>query len=175
MIWLFAAAVIAVLFMLVRITKGHGNVPDTAPKPVPSGNASVFMDKKGNLHIIPFSVDKLKRGRASEIPVTLDAPYTPEEAGDIVRKCLGLSGSGKSLSSEELMKSLGYHDWKGYSKEKKSVSVMCMNGEVILNSTIRRPDGLFIFRTNGYERVLPGNISDSDLGGAVLELMKLSR
>jgi len=44
-----------------------------------------------------------------------------------------------------------------------------------LNSTIRRPDGSFVFRIRGYEKVLPGNISDFDLGGAVLELMKLSR
>jgi hypothetical protein len=176
MIWFFAAAVIVILYILVRITKGHGQgVPETGPKPVPSGNVSVFMDPKGNLHVIPFSMDKLKRGRASELPVVLSAPYALEDAGSAVRKGLGLSDSGKSLSSEELMKNLGYYDWKDYSKEKKSVSVTCKNGEVILNSTMRRPDGSFVFRIQGYERVLSDKLSDSALGGAVLELMKFSR
>lgn len=176
MIWVFAGAAIVILFILVRITGGRGkSVPNAVPKPVPPGNASVFMDNKGNLHIIPFSLDKLKRGRASEVPVILTAPCSLEEAGNAVRKSLGLSESGKSLSSEELMKILGYYDWKDYSKAKRSVSVTCKNGEVVLNSTIRRPDGSFVFRIRGYEKVLPDKISDSALGGAVLELMKFSR
>ncbi len=165
-----------VLFILVRITRGRGqNTPKMETVPVPSGNVSVFMDIKGNMHIIPFSMDKLKRGRASDYPVTLTVPYSSGEAGNAVRKGLILSGTGKSLSSEELMRNLGYYDWKDYSKEKKSVSVTCKNGEVVFNSTLRRPDGSFVFRVRGYERVLPDRLSDADLGRTVLELMKLSR
>lgn len=176
MIWLFAGAIIVILFILVVITSGRRqNVPETAPRPVPPGNVSVFMDRKGNLHIIPFFMDKLKRGRASEAPVLLAAPYSSEEVGSAVRKGLALSDTGKSLTSEELMKNLGYYDWKDYSKEKKSVSVTCKNGEVVFNSTIRRPDGSFVFRIQGYEKVLPEKLSDSALGGSVLELMKCSR
>lgn len=176
MIWGFAFAAIVILFIFVRITKNsRQNVPQADPKPVPTGNVSVFMDKKGNLHIIPFSMDKLKRGRASDNPVMLNAPCSLEETGNAVRKGLELSDTGKNLSSEELMKSLGFYDWKDYSREKKSVSVTCKNGEVVLNSTIRRPDGSYVFRIQGYERVLPDKLSDSALGSAVLELMKFSR
>ncbi|MBP7175899.1 MAG: hypothetical protein KBA53_06740 [Thermoclostridium sp.] len=176
MIWGLAGALIIILFILVRITTGRRqSLPEKPPEPVPPGNVSIFMDIKGNMHIIPFAMDKLKNGRASEYPVTLTVPYSSQEAGTAVRKGLGLSDTGKSLSSEDLMKNLGYYDWKDYSKEKKSVSVTCKNAEVVLNSTIRRPDGSFVFRIRGYERVLPDRLPDKALGEAVLELMKLSR
>ncbi len=176
MIWAAAGAILAVLLILVRITTGRGkHTPQMDPVPVPPGNVSVFMDVKGNMHIIPFSMDKLKGGRASDYPVTLTVPYSSEEAGNAVRKGLALSNTGKSLSSEELMKNLGYYDWKDYSKQKKSVSVTCKNSEVVLNSTIRRTDGSFVFRVRGYERVLPDRLSNTTLGQVVLELMKLSR
>ena len=176
MIWALAGALIIILFMMVRITTGRSKgLPENPPEPIPSGNVSIFMDIKGNMHIIPFAMDKLKNGRASEYPVTLTVPYSPEEAGIAVKKGLGLADTGKSLSSEDLMKNLGYYDWKDYSKGKKSVSVTCKNSEVVMNSTIRRPDGSFVFRIQGYERVLPDRVADKELGEAVLELMILSR
>lgn len=176
MIWIIAAAIIVILLVVVRVTTGRGQVnEDDEQEPLPPGNVSVFIDDKGRMDIIPFSMDRLKGGRACEYPLSLDAAASPREIGSAIRKGLLLCASGKSLTSEELMKSLGFYDWKDYSRGKRSVSVTCRDGEVIFNSTLRRPDGSFVFRVRGYERVLPEKLSDSELGGAVADLMKLSR
>lgn len=175
MIWALAGGLIIVIFILVRITSRKPEPDNLDDRVVPLGNVSIFMDRKGSMEVIPFSLDKLKRGRASEYPLILASPYSVGEVGKTIREGLRLSSSGKSLTSEELMRSLGFFDWKDYSKEKKSVSVTSINGEVVFNSTIRHRDGSFIFRVQGYEKVLPGKLSDQALGNMVLDLMKFSR
>lgn len=176
MMWYIAAAIMVILLVIVRVTTGRRPViADDEQKILPPGNVSVFMDDKGRMDIIPFSMDRLKRGRACEYPITINAAGSPQEVGSAIRRGLSLCISGKSLTSEELMKSLGFYDWKDYSRGKKSVSVTCRDGEVVFNSTLWRPDGSFAFRVRGYERVLPEKLSDMELGDTVLALMKLSR
>ncbi len=176
MIWFVAAAIIVILLVIVRVTAGRRQaIADDEQRPLPQGNVSVFMDDKGRMDIIPFSMDRLKGGRACEYPITVNVAVSPQEVGSAIRRGLLLCASGKSLTSEELMKSLNFYDWKDYSRGKKSVSVTCRDGEVVFNSTLRRPDGSFIFRVRGYERVLPETLSDAELGDTVMELMKLSR
>jgi len=178
MIWVFAGFIICIsaIFIYVRIkSNSKKNFGDMEIIHISDGNASVFMDKNGNIDIIPFSLDVLKRGKASEYPLFLKSPFTAAELGASVRKGLLLSSSGKRLESEELMKTLGFYTWKDYSSGKKSVSVICNDGEIALNSTIRRTDGSYSFRLRGYEKKLPENPSDELLGKEVLELMKVSK
>jgi len=178
MIWVLAGCIvcIAALFIYIKLKKNSRQI--TGEKEIyriTGGNVSVFMDKKGNVDIIPFCLDKLKRGKASEYPLSLKSPFTSSELGASVRKGLSLSLSGKRLESEELMKSLGFYAWKDYSAGKKSVSVICNEGEIVLNSTVRHTDGTYTFRIKGYEKKLPGNLSDELLGKGILELMKVSK
>jgi hypothetical protein len=178
MMWVLAGFIIciAALFIYVRIKSNRKkNFDDRGIPHIADGNASVFIDKKGDVDIIPFSLDKFKRGKASEYPLFLKSPFTAAELGASVRKGLLLSSSGKRLESEDLMKALGFYTWKDYSTGKKSVSVICNNGEIALNSTIRHTDGSYSFRFGGYEKKLPKNPSDELLGKEVLELIKSSR
>ncbi len=176
MIWAVAAGMILLLYLAAELTssreKSRG---DNAENLVPHGNVSCFMDEKGKVHIIPFATDQYRRGKASGFPLTLEVPFTRSEFGEMIRKGLFMSGSGKSIESPELMKCLGFYDWRDYSEGKKSVSVSCREQEVILNSTIRRSDGSYVFRVPGYEKTLPRKLSDQALGDAVMELMKFSR
>lgn len=176
MIWAVAAGMILLLYLTVKlISNREKGREDSAENLVPDGNVSCFMDEKGKVHIIPFAPDQYRRGKASGLPLTLEVPFTRSEFGGIIRKGLFMSCSGKSIESPELMKCLGFYDWKDYSEGKKSVSVSCRGQEVILNSTIRRSDGSYVFRVPGYEKTLPQKLSDQALGDAVMELMKLSR
>jgi len=172
MIWAALGLLIIIIYMAVKIT---GNKNCTEEKlSLPQGNVSIFMDDGGRMDIIPFSIDKFKQGKASDYPLSLTKPYTPDRIGDLIRKGLVLSKSEKSLTSKDLMESLGFYDWREYSKGKKSVSVSCTNQEVALNSTIRRNDGSYAFRVRGYEKVLPVEISNSELGLEVLKMMNRS-
>ncbi|HEY8500024.1 MAG TPA: hypothetical protein VIL89_05350 [Clostridia bacterium] len=178
MMWILAGCIIciAALFIYIKLKpNSKQNFNDRENFHIADGNASVFMDKKGNIDIIPFSLDNLKRGKASEYPLSLKSPFSVTELGAYVRKGLLLSSGGKRLESEELMKTLGFYTWKDYSAGKKSVSVICSDGKVVLNSTVRHTDGTYSFRIKGYEKKLPGNLSDELLGKEVLELMKVSR
>jgi hypothetical protein len=176
--WVLAGCIIciAALFIYIKLKPNSSkNFNDRGNFHIADGNVSVFMDKKGNIDVIPFSLDKLKRGKASEYPLFLKSPFTAAELGASVRRGLLLSSSGKRLESEELMKTLGFYAWKDYSAGKKSVSVICNNGEIALNSTIRHTNGTYSFRIKGYEKKLPENPSDELLGKEVLALMKVSR
>lgn len=178
MIWVLAGCVICIvaLFLYIRIlSNSKKNTDDREEFQIVNGNVSVFMDKRGNIDIIPFSLDRLKVGKASEYPLSLKSPFTASELGASVRKGLLLSSSGKRLESEDLMKKLGFYTWKDYSAGKKSVSVICKDGEIMLNSTIRHSNGSYSFRLGGYERKLPEDPSDEVLGKEVLELMKVSK
>lgn len=176
MIWAVAAGAIILIYLAVKLVAGpEKSREDNDESPVPVGNVSCFMDQKGEIHIIPFAVDHFKRGKASGFPLIIKAPAARSEFGEMIRKGLSVSASGKSIESPELMKSLGFYDWKDYSKGKKSVSVTCREQEIILNSTIRRSDGSYVFRVPGYEKTLPRKLSNQALGDAVMELMKLSR
>ncbi|NLG87893.1 MAG: hypothetical protein GX494_01540 [Clostridiaceae bacterium] len=178
MIWVLAGftVCIASLYLYVKIKSNSKRDHDVNMDNINTadGNVSVFMDKKGNIDIIPFSLDRLKRGKASEYPLSLKNPYTAAELGAYVRKGLSLSSGGRMLESEELMKSLGFYAWKDYSAGKKSVSVICNDAGIVLNSTVRHTDGSYSFRYSGYEKTLPKNTSDELLGKEVLELMKVS-
>ena len=179
MMWVLAGFVICIvaifLYVWIKSNRKHNFNANRDNINTSSGNVSVFTDKKGNIDIIPFSLDKLKRGKASEYPLSLKTPYTAAELGASVRKGLLLSSSGKMLESEELMKRLGFYAWKDYSAGKKSVSVISNDDGIVLNSTIRYSDGSYSFRFSGYEKILPKNISDELLGKEVLELMKVSK
>lgn len=175
-LWLFAIGIVLLLYLAVKVVSGsEKSREDNKEKMIPLGNLSCFMDQKGNVHIIPFAVDIYKRGKASGLPLVIEVPFTCSEFGEMIRKGLCISASGKIVESAELMKSLGFYDWKDYSEGKKSVSVTCREQEVVLNSTIRRSDGSYVFRVPGYEKTLPRKLSDHALGNAVMELMKLSR
>ncbi|NLY19179.1 MAG: hypothetical protein GX045_09595 [Clostridiaceae bacterium] len=172
MIWAALGILIVIIYLTVKITSGRSRTEEKSS--LPQGNVSVFMDSSGKIDVIPFKLNKFKQGKASHYPLSLKKPYTPEGIGELIRKGLDLSENEKSLTSRELMKSLGFYDWKEYSKGRKSVSVTCTEQEVALNSTIRRKDGSYAFRVRGFERVLPVEISNSELGSEVLKMMNCS-
>ncbi len=175
MIWVLFGCIL-LIYPMVRIVHNRKRPSATCNVcPVPRGNISVFMDKKGNIDIIPFSLDKLKRGKASDYPISLQRPFSAAGLGSAVRDGLTRSVGKKYLSSEELMRSLGFYHWRDYSNGRKSVSVICREKNVVIHPTIRRIDGSYVFRTKGFEKVLSEELSDEVLGKAILEKMKNSR
>jgi len=172
MIWAALGLLIVIIYIAVKISAGKRCKEEKLR--LPNGNVSIFMDGNGRIDVIPFSLDKCKQGKASDYPLSLSKPYTPDRVGELIRKGLLLSESNKNLTSRELMESLGFYDWKDYSRGKKSVSVMCTEQEVALNSTIRRNDGSYAFRVRGFEKVLPVDISNNELGCEVLKMMERS-
>lgn len=172
MIWAALVLLIVIVYIVVKIPYGKNSTEE--PLRLPEGNVSIFMDGSGNIDVIPFCLDKFKQGKASDYPLSLKKPYTPDNVGELIRKGLELSENKRSLTSRELMESLGFYDWKDYSKGKRSVSVTCTKQEAALNSTIRRNDGSYSFRARGFEKVLPVEISNRELGSEVLKMMDRS-
>lgn len=171
MIWV-AVGLIIIIFIAVKITTRKRCTVEQVT--LSHGNVSVFMDNRGKIDVIPFNLDRFKRGKASDYPLMLMKPYSPESVGALIRRGLVLSGNEKSLTDKDLMEALGFYDWKEYSKGRKSVSVTCRKQEVALNSTIHRSDGAYSFRVRGFEKVLPADLSNHELGYEALKMMKLS-
>ena len=177
MIWVLLGLILLIyaVIIIAGARKRDTDEREDGLHEVSGGNVSVFMDRSGNIDVIPFSLNRLKRGRASDYPLTLRTPFSSSKLGMIIRKGLLLSVDGKELASEDLMKSLGFYDWKEYSRGKKSVSVTFRREGVVLNSTIHHSDGSYAFRVRGFEKILPARLYDTVLGDAVLELMKISK
>jgi len=177
MIWIVAGLFVLIFFIfyIVKIRDNKNSRPyQIEQESLTNGNVSIFMDNSGKIDVIPFNFNKLKQGRASDFPLTIRKPYTKDKVGALIREGLKLSSNEKSLSSKQLMETLGFFDWKDYSKGKKSVSLTCRKQEVALNSTIRRSDGSYAFRVRGFEKVLPDKLSNDELCNEVLNMIKLS-
>ncbi len=140
------------------------------------GNVSILFDKRRNVVLIPYVTDKYRSGRATTDIIWLDMPYNSVALGKAVRSAMASCKKGKPAVNAELMSRLGARDWKEFTEGKRSVSIYCKDSKMILmNSTVRIPDGAYLFTTRGYEVCLPAVSDDGFIGDAVLELLTKCR
>jgi len=174
-----------VLFIAARGRKGQkrnaafprsikkGNTPDGI---IDSGNVSVFFDRQRNAVLIPYVPDLFGSGKATDNVIWLDMPYSSEGLGQAVRSAMASCRNGKPAATTTLMKLLHAGNWRECAKGRLSVSVYCRDGRnIMLNSTTRTSEGAYVYITKNPEICLPVNAEDSELGDAILELIKRCR
>lgn len=173
-----AAAALAAAWLLFGIKRRNAAAHDDgrSQKPVSCGNVSIFFDKQGNAVLIPYVADKFKSGKATSDIIELHKHYKPLELGKKIRLALASCRSSKPADSTALMDRLGSRNWREFSEGKLSISVYYSDGKGILfNSTVRTPEGAFIFSTRGAEVTLPPDACDEELGRTVLGLLQRCR
>jgi hypothetical protein len=145
-------------------------------KPITSGSISVFFDKGENVVILTLATDLYGMGKVSGAPVFLNTPYTDEQLGEAISLAMSAGDKGLPCSDSELMNRLGAKGWKEFSQGKRSISVHYREGHgVVLNSTVRKPDGAYQFTVAGFEKIVSPNVTDNDLGRAVKEILRKCR
>lgn len=150
-----------------------GNASDGV---IDSGNVSVFFDRQRNAVLIPYVPDLFGSGKATDNVIWLDMPYSSEGLGRAVRSAMASCRNGKPASTTALMKLIRAVNWREFAKGRLSVSVYCRDGRnIMLNSTMRTPEGAYVYITKNPEICLPVNAEDYELGDAILGLIKRCR
>jgi len=150
-----------------------GNTPDGITD---RGNVSVFFDRQRNAVLIPYVPDLFGSGKATDNVIWLDMPYSSEGLGRAVRSAMASCRNGKPASTTALMKLIRAVNWREFAKGRLSVSVYCRDGRnIMLNSTMRTPEGAYVYITKNPEICLPVNAEDYELGDAILGLIKRCR
>lgn len=145
-------------------------------KPVDCGNISVFFDAQHNAVFIPYVADLFGEGKATSEVSGLTVPYSPGQLGAKIRGALASCRNAKPAGSSELMGRLGARDWKQYSLGKLNLSVYYKQGRGILfNTTVRTPEGAYIFISKGPDICLPADADDEKIGTAALSLLARCR
>lgn len=145
-------------------------------KPVDGGNISVFFDKQRSAVLIPYVADLFGSGKATANITFTSMPYKPDQLGAAIRVALSSCRIAKPASTNELMNKLESHSWKVFTEGKLNLSVYYKDGKGILfNTTVRTPEGAYIFNTRGPELSLPADTDDEAIGAAALELLKRCR
>jgi len=179
-----AATLGTMLFAAARGRKGkrHGNaVPDRIKKAglpgvIDSGNVSVFFDRYRNAVLIPYVQDLFGSGKATADIIWLDMPYSADDLGRALKSAMASCRNGKPVASAILMKLLRAVNWKEFSEGRLSISVYCSDRRnIMLNSTVRTPEGAYVFISKNPEKRLPADVSSHELGESVLELLDKCR
>lgn len=172
-----AASVIAgfLLYARHRRVKRTGQVVKTE-KPVDCGNISIFFDTQRNVVFIPYVADLFGEGKATSDVTELKAPYSPAQLGAHIRSALASCRNAKPCGPAELMDRLGSRDWKQYSSGKLNLSVYFKQGKGILfNTTVRTPEGAYIFISKGPDACLPADADNERIGTTALALLARCR
>ncbi|MCX7710776.1 MAG: hypothetical protein N2484_13135 [Clostridia bacterium] len=165
-----------ITFLLIKYKNRKKKVISGTIQSICDGNVSVFFDKDNNVTIIPYAKDKYGVGRAVEKPHILKTPYRAQELGCWVRKLMAVCRNGKPCSNEQLMIMLNFPGWKEFTVGKRNISIHYQREYgVVLNSTIRRQDGSYQFNSVGAARTVPPDITDKQLGEALLGLLDQCR
>lgn len=175
LIYVFYIGLIVVLFIAVFLFLTYYKRKSTTPtarEKIEDGNVSVFFDNSNNVTVIAYAKDKYGVGRAVEAPQCLNAPYSPEKLGEIIRKSMSLCKNGLPCTSSELMKKLDFRDWKEFSKNRRSISVYYRQETgIVINTTTRRSDGAYQFNVKPYDVALKDDVSNVELGNMVMKLL----
>ncbi len=148
--------------------------PDTIQ--VDGGNVSIFFDRRRNVVLIPYVPDIYRSGKATDDIIWLDMPYKPNDLGKAVKIAMSACRKGRQAENGDLMKKLGAHSWKEFTDGKLSVSVYYKEGRgIMMNSTVRTPEGAYVYIRKGPQICLSADTEDYELGGAILELHKKCR
>lgn len=143
---------------------------------VTCGSISVFFDRAGNVTIIPYVKDRFGAGKATAGVVSLRVPYSASKLGRAVRASMDGCRGAEPGSSQELLERLKSHDWAAFSAGKRNISVYYSeNHGIVLNTTVKRAEGVYEFSRRGVEMSLSPDTEDKILGDAVLELLKKCR
>jgi hypothetical protein len=156
--------------------KMGGRSAGSARARVDGGNVSVFFDKRRNAVLIPYVPDKYKSGKATAGIIWLDMPYRADALGREAKAAMASCKKAEPADNAELMGRLGARGWKEFTEGKLSVSVYYReNKGILMNSTVRTPEGAYVFTVRGHEICLPAAADDSSIGEAILELLKKCR
>ncbi|HOA54233.1 MAG: hypothetical protein WAP56_09565 [Acetivibrionales bacterium] len=143
---------------------------------IENGNVSVFFDKHRNAVLIPYVPDIFGSGKATVDIIRLDMPYRSDELGHAVKTAMASCRNGKPADNRVLMRLLGSSGWKEFTTGRLSISVYCKDSKgIMLNSTVRTPEGAYVYISRTPEICLPPNTDSAELGDAVLELLKKCR
>ncbi|NLK86094.1 MAG: hypothetical protein GX279_01200 [Clostridiaceae bacterium] len=159
-----------------RAGKSGGRSAGSARTRVDGGNVSIFFDKRRNAILIPYVPDKYGSGKATAGIIWLDMPYRPDALGREVKAAMASCKNAEPADNAELMDRLGARGWKEFTEGKLSVSVYYKeNKGILMNSTVRTPEGAYVFTVRGHEICLPADADHSSLGEGILELLKKCR
>ncbi len=177
-----AAVVVSAVFILNRKRRAGKTDSDGEKKasssfqPVSGGNVSIFFDKQGNATIIPYVTDLTGSGKATSDVVFLYRPFKAMELGNTIRNALASCRDGKPADSYKLMERLGEQNWKKFSEGKLNLSVYFKEGiGMIFNTTVRTPEGAYVFNKRGVEFSLTSNADDETIGSTALQLLNRCR
>lgn len=175
----------ALLFIIIKSRRRGKSSADSqkdgrggyrAQTRIDGGNVSIFFDKRRNCILIPYVPDKYRSGKATADIIWVGMPYRSEELGKEVKTAMASCKKGEPADNAELIGKLGAQGWREFTEGKLSVSVYFKeNRGVLMNSTVRTPEGAYVFTTRGPEMCLAPDADDSQLGDAVLELLKKCR
>jgi hypothetical protein len=172
---LTAVFLISIFYKRKNTNKRNKKSPP-ASKKIENGNVSVFFDSSNNVTVIAYAKDKYGVGRAVEAPQFLNAPYSPEKLGEIIRKSMSLCKNGLPCPSSELMKKLDFKDWKEFSKNRRNISIYYRQETgIVINTTTRRSDGSYQFNSRTYDVALKEDVSDVELGNILIKLLPRCR
>lgn len=167
--------IFTVVFVFLTFYKRKSTNPPGREK-IEGGNVSVFFDNSNNVTVIAYAKDKYGVGRAVEAPQCLNAPYSPEKLGELIRKSMSLCKNGLPCASSELMKRLDFRDWKEFSKNRRSISIYYRQGTgIVINTTTRRSDGAYQFNVKTYDVALKDDVSDAEFGNMLIKLLPRCR
>jgi|GEM_PF-464067 len=170
------ALIAGILLYARRGRLKKGNAPAKTVKQVDCGNISIFFDAQRNAVFIPYIADLFGEGKATSEVTELKAPYSPGQLGACIRSALASCRNAKPAGSAELMGRLGSRDWKQYSSGKLNLSVYYKQGRGILfNTTVRTPEGAYVFVSKGPDACLPANADNERIGTAALSLLARCR
>ncbi len=173
---IIVVSVIAGIWLGTRRRRLKKNPPAKTVKPVDCGNISIFFDSQRNAVFIPYVADLFGEGKATSEVTGLTMPYSPAQLGAKIRSALASCRNAKPSGSAELMGRLGARDWKQYSSGKLNLSVYYKQGRGILfNTTVRTPEGAYIFISKGPDICLPADAGDERIGTAALSLLARCR
>lgn len=145
-------------------------------KSVVFGSVSLFFDKSGNATIIPYVADLSGEGKATADVTILPQPYKPNKLGALIRDSLASCRNGKPSGSAKLLAILQAQSWKAFTEGKSNLSIYYREGRgIVFNTTVRTPEGAYIFNTGGIESCLSPDAGDEEIGRISLELLKKCR
>jgi hypothetical protein len=174
---IIVASVIAGIWLNTRRRRLKKKKPPVkSVKPVDCGNISIFLDARRNAVFIPYVADLFGEGKATSEITGLTMPYSSVQLGAKIRSALASCRNAKPAGSAELMGRLGARDWKQYSSGKLNLSVYYKQGRGILfNTTVRTPEGAYIFISKGPDICLPADADDESIGTTALSLLSRCR
>jgi hypothetical protein len=173
---ILAAVCVAAVITARRRKTGVAKDRTVKVRPVDGGSISIFFDRAGNATIIPYVADLFGEGKATTEVTMLAQPYSAAQLGAAVRSALASCRDAKPAGSAKLMERLGTPSWKTFSEGKANLSVYYKEGAgIVFNTTVRTPEGGYVFNRKGIEHSLAADAGDEQIGRTALELSKRCR